>query len=96
MSTSTGELDIQMAFTRESRSRITPRKLELMRPSSWTVSHVSQEDTRLEAVPSWPYTVEEVPQNQTSSHYLYAFVILAFPVSFMLLCLSMRQFKFNL
>ena len=35
MSTSTRELDIQTVLTRKLRSRITPRKLELIRPSSW-------------------------------------------------------------
>ena len=37
MSRSTRELDIQTVLTRKLRSRITPRKLELIRPSSWIV-----------------------------------------------------------
>ena len=96
MSTSTGELDIQMTLTRKSRSRIAPQKLELICPSNWTV-----EPYFSRGHPTWGSAKLAIccgrsPQNQTSSHYLYAFVILAFPISFVSLCLSIRHFKFSL
>ena len=96
MSTLIRELDIQTVLTRKSRSRIAPWKLKIIHPSSWTV-----EPRFSRAHPTWGSAklatcCGRSPQNQTSSHYLYAFVILAFPVSFMSLCLSMRQFKFSL
>ena len=37
MSTSIRELDIRTILTRKSRSRLAPRKLELIRLSSWTI-----------------------------------------------------------